>query len=96
MKVHKKRRGWSFLWKRRVRTEKGAVLGMRGPGVPGRGSQACDPNSQSSRPFSLYQFIYLFIYYFPSQNFQVGGLAIIHKRNEPNLARFLWSKNGER
>ncbi len=55
--------------------------------MPGGGSQACDPNSQNRPPFSLYQFIYLFMYYFPSQNFQVGGLAIIHKRNEPNLAR---------
>ncbi len=48
--------------------ERGCFLGMRGPGVPGRGSEACDPNSQNRPPFSLlpvYLFIYLFIIFLP-------------------------------
>ncbi len=61
-----KRRGWSFPWKCRVRTEKGAVFGNeRAWCVPGGGSQACDPNSQNRPPFSLYQFIYLCIIFLP-------------------------------
>jgi hypothetical protein len=53
--------------------------------VPGGGSQACDPNSQSSRPLVFTSlFIYL-LFSFPKFSTRWTG-EIIHKRNEPNLA----------
>jgi hypothetical protein len=80
--VHQKGRGRSFLRKCRVRTEKGAVFSWEWEGLVCQdvGVKHVTQIPRTGRPLVFYQFIYLFIYYFPSQNFQVGGLAIIHKR----------------
>ncbi len=61
--VHKKEEDEVSYESVGVRTEKGAVFsGNEGLVLPGGGSQACDPNSQSSRPLVFTSlFIYLFI-----------------------------------
>jgi hypothetical protein len=70
--------------------------------VPGGGSQACDPNSQTSRPFSLLP-VYLFIYLlFSLPNFSskvdwqsfTRGMSQIWLQVSQQSKKVLWSPPG--